>query len=116
MAENCRKKKNCFLLVITKTVELSSLDIDNYFEIVQKQSPWSLVETGTPTTLKAGDRFFMVVENNAPENIIGGFGVKERIESTDFVRNNLAVKYDWKTQEVRTQIRHEIMEKLYGNQ
>lgn len=71
--------------------------IDDYFEIVQKQSPWPLGETGTPTTLKAGDRFFMAVENNAPENEIGGFGVKERIDSTDFVRNNLAVKYDWKT-------------------
>lgn len=71
--------------------------IDDYFEIVQKQSPWPLGETGTPTTLKAGDRFFMAVENNAPENVIGGFGVKERIESTDFVRNNLSVKYDWKT-------------------
>ena len=71
--------------------------IDDYFEIVQKQSPWPLGETGTPTTLKAGDRFFMAVENNAPENVIGGFGVKERIDSTDFVRNNLAVKYDWKT-------------------
>lgn len=31
----------------------------------------------------------MAVENDAPENLIGGFGVKERIESTDFVRNNL---------------------------
>ena len=51
--------------------------IDDYFEIVQKQSPWPLGETGTPTTLKAGDRFFMAVENNAPENVIGGFGVKE---------------------------------------
>ena len=71
--------------------------IDDYFEIVQKQSPWPLGETGTPTTLKTGDRFFMAVENDAPENVIGGFGVKERIESTDFVRNNLAVKYDWKT-------------------
>lgn len=45
--------------------------IDDYFEIVQKQSPWPLGETGTPTTLKAGDRFFMAVENNAPENVIG---------------------------------------------
>ncbi len=71
--------------------------IDDYFEIVQKQSPWPLGQTGTPTILKAGDRFFMAVENNTPENIIGGFGVKERIESTEFVRNNLAVKYDWKT-------------------
>ena len=71
--------------------------IDDYFEIVQKQSPWPLGETGTPITLKSGDRFFMAVENNAPENVIGGFGVKERIDSTDFVRNNLAVKYDWKT-------------------
>ena len=71
--------------------------IDDYFDIVQKQSPWPIGETGTPTTLKAGDRFFMAVENNAPENVIGGFGVKERIDSTDFVRNNLAVKYDWKT-------------------
>lgn len=41
--------------------------------------------------------FFLAVENNAPESVIGGFGVKERIDSTDFVRNNLAVKYDWKT-------------------
>ena len=32
--------------------------IDEYFEIVQKQSPWPLGKTGTPTTLKAGDRFF----------------------------------------------------------
>lgn len=71
--------------------------IDDYFKIVQKQSPWPLGQTGTPTTLRAGNRFFMAVENNAPENIIGGFGVKERIPSTDFVRNNLAVKYDWKT-------------------
>ena len=71
--------------------------IDDYFEIVQKQSPWPLGETGTSKTLKAGNRFFMAVENDAPENVIGGFGVKERIESTDFVRNNLAVKYEWKT-------------------
>ena len=71
--------------------------IDDYFEIVQKQSPWPLGETGTSKTLKAGDRFFMAVQNDAPENMIGGFGVKERIESTDFVRNNLAVKYEWKT-------------------
>lgn len=32
--------------------------VDDYFEIVQKQSPWPLGETGSPTTLKAGDRFF----------------------------------------------------------
>ncbi len=71
--------------------------IDDYFEIVQKQSPWPLGQMGTPIMLKSGDRFFMAVENDAPENLIGGFGVKERIDSTDFVRNNLAVKYNWKT-------------------
>lgn len=71
--------------------------IEDYFEIVQRQSPWPPGEMGTPTTLNPGDRFFMAVENDAPENLIGGFGVRERIESTYFVRNNLAVKYDWKT-------------------
>ena len=30
----------------------------------------------------------MEVENDAPENMIGRFGVKERIESTDFLRKN----------------------------
>lgn len=70
--------------------------IDDYFEILNGESPWPLGETGTPTTLKSGDRFFMAVENDAKENMIGGFGVKERINSTDFVRNNLAVKEEWK--------------------
>ncbi len=71
--------------------------VHDYFEIVRVESPWPLGQTGTPATLKAGDRFFMAVENEASEDLIGGFGVKERIDSTDFVRNNLAVKYDWKT-------------------
>ena len=71
--------------------------IHDYFEIVKLESPWPLGETGKPTVLKTGDRFFMAVENDAPESMIGGFGVKERIDSTDFVRNDLAVKYNWKT-------------------
>lgn len=70
--------------------------IDDYFKLVQEQSPWPLGKTGNSITLRSGDRFFMAVENNAPENLVGGFGVKERIESTNFVRNNLAIKYEWK--------------------
>ena len=70
--------------------------IDDYFELVKGMSPWPIGQTGTPNVLKAGDRFYMAVENNAPENMIGGFGVREKILSVQFVRKNLAVKSNWK--------------------
>jgi hypothetical protein len=71
--------------------------IDDYFTLIKEQSPWPIGQSGSPSVLKEGDRFFMAVENNAPDSMIGGFGVKERIPSTQFVRENLAVKSDWKT-------------------
>jgi hypothetical protein len=71
--------------------------IDDYFTLIKEQSPWPMGENGNPAILKAGDRFFMAVENTAPDNSIGGFGIKERIPSVEFVRKNLAVKSNWKT-------------------
>lgn len=70
--------------------------IDDYLDIVKKESPWPPSYTPKETVLKSGDRFFMAVEKNAKSNKIGNFGVKERIPSKDFVRNNLAVKEKWK--------------------
>ena len=70
--------------------------IDDYLDIVKKESPWPPGYTPKETVLKSGDRFFMAVEKNAKSNKIGNFGVKERIPSKDFVRNNLAVKEKWK--------------------
>jgi hypothetical protein len=70
--------------------------IDDYNLLLKDQSPWPMGQDGTESVLKAGDRFFMAVENNAPDNMIGGFGVKEKIPSTQFVRENLAVKSNWK--------------------
>jgi RHS repeat-associated protein len=71
--------------------------IDDYFELVNDMSPWPIGKSGTPKLLKSGDRFYMAVENTASENMIGGFGVKEKITSTQFVWKNLAVKSNWKS-------------------
>ncbi|MGP1434827.1 MAG: hypothetical protein ACTTKP_11175, partial [Catonella sp.] len=70
--------------------------IDDYFKLVNEMSPWPIGKSGTPKLLQSGDRFYMAVQNDAPNNMIGGFGVKEKIISTQFVRENLAVKSDWK--------------------
>ena len=70
--------------------------IDDYLDIVKNESPWPPGYTPKETELKSGDSFYMAVENNAQKNEIGNFGVKERISSEDFVRNNLAVKDEWK--------------------
>ena len=70
--------------------------IDDYWDIVKNESPWPPGYTPKETELKSGDRFYMAVKNIASINQIGNFGVKERIPSEDFVRNNLAVKDKWK--------------------
>ena len=56
--------------------------IGDYFEILNGESPWTLGETGTPTTLKSGDRFFMAVKEEWKPtcNKIREYEVNEGIE------------------------------------
>lgn len=71
--------------------------IDDYFEIVQNQSPWPLGEHGTPTTLKAGDCFEMALGVGQPVQTPGRFATTiGTITDVNYVRSDLAVKFDWK--------------------
>ena len=72
-------------------------NIDEYFEIIQKQSPWPPDFIPQESMLTAGDKINIVLDSNQPITKPGRFATIDEITCVDEVRNNLAVKVDWKT-------------------
>ena len=71
---------------------------DAYKRLVKDQSPYpdGFDKDKNKAILKPGTRFEMVLGPGQPENRPGGFGTFDHIKDADYVRNELAVKKDWK--------------------
>ena len=72
--------------------------LDDYLRLVKEQSPWpdGYDPKLNVTTLKEGDTFNMVLDNNQPISKPGGFGLKDDIPNVEFARNDMAIKSNWK--------------------
>lgn len=68
--------------------------IDDYMKLVKDQSPWPKGYNPDQNimTLKEGDTFNMVLDRNQPINRQGGFGIMDDVPSSDFARDNIAIK------------------------
>lgn len=73
-------------------------NIDNYFKLVNEQSPWP--DKYNPFNhileMKEGDTFNMVLDSKQPVTSPGGFGILGEVPSVDFARSDMAIKVDWK--------------------
>jgi len=67
-----------------------------YAELKQKQSPWPIGSTPLEATLLPGAEFNMAYEPGQDIEWIGGFGTVDEISNKSYVRNELAVKEEWK--------------------
>ncbi|HEY9062696.1 MAG TPA: RHS repeat-associated core domain-containing protein [Pseudobacteroides sp.] len=67
-----------------------------YKRLVTDQSPWPDGFTPTNDVLKPRTRFEMALGPGQPVTTPGKFGTFDTIKDVDFVRNDLAVKQDWK--------------------
>ena len=72
--------------------------IDDYMELVKEQSPWpkGYDPEQNITTLKEGDTFNMVLDRSQPLDKPGGFGLLDDVPNSNFARNNMAIKNNWK--------------------
>ncbi|GFN30967.1 hypothetical protein [Paenibacillus xylaniclasticus] len=70
----------------------------SYIKLIEEQSPWPEgFDTSLHTsTLKSGDTFHMALDSSQPLTSPGNFATYDEITSVAYVRNNLAVKSDWK--------------------
>jgi hypothetical protein len=82
-----------------------------YKKLVTEQSPWPIGYPPEEITLKQGTIFEMAVAPKQPVTMPGGFGTFDTITDVEFVRNNLAVKYDWKKKIDRV-VKYEIIKDL----
>ena len=69
---------------------------EGYKRVVEDQSPWPDGETPEYKEIPVGTRFEMAMAPGQPDDRPGGFGTMSHIEDKEFVRNDLAVKEDWK--------------------
>lgn len=67
-----------------------------YIDLVKNQSPWPEGFVPEKITLKPGDTFEMALDTTQPVTSPGNFASPDKIPNVDYVRNNLAVKSDWK--------------------
>ena len=71
--------------------------IDDYFKIVQDQSPWPLGYIPEEVLLNPGDKFEMALAVGQDPEFPGRWGTDiNTITDVDYVRNDLAVKPNWK--------------------
>ena len=70
----------------------------SYINLIEGQSPWpeGFDTTAHTTTLKSGNTFQMSLDEAQPVTSPGNFATSDNIPNADYVRNNLAVKSDWK--------------------
>jgi len=72
--------------------------IDDYFTLLTEQSPWPSGFTPVDTVLNPGETFEMAVSVGQKPETPGRFGTDvNSITDVDFVRNDLAVITDWKS-------------------
>ncbi|WP_160724835.1 hypothetical protein [Bacillus sp. USDA818B3_A] len=67
-----------------------------YIRLVKEQSPWPDGYVPKDSILKEGETFQMALASGQPLTTPGRFSTKDHITSVEFVRNQLAVKSDWK--------------------
>lgn len=79
-----------------KSIEEAS---SSYIKLIDGQSPWpeGFDTAAHTTTLKSGETFQMALDEAQPVTSPGNFATFDNIPNTDYVRNNLAVKSDWKS-------------------
>ncbi|WP_113929473.1 LXG domain-containing protein [Bacillus sp. P14.5] len=84
-----------------------------FMKILEDQDPWPLGfnKDVAKTTLKPGARFEMALGPGQPWDRPGGFGTFDRITDTNYVRNQLAVKSEWKPDIDRVVV-YEVIEEL----
>ncbi|PJI07819.1 MULTISPECIES: hypothetical protein [Clostridium] len=68
----------------------------SYIKLIEGQSPWPENFVPQQKILKPGDTFQMALDSTQPVTSPGGFATFDNIPNVDYVRNNLAVKSDWK--------------------
>ncbi|WP_332651805.1 hypothetical protein, partial [Lysinibacillus sp. 54212] len=72
-------------------------NLDDYLKLVKEESPWPDRFSPKPVTLKSGYTFEMALAKGQGPQTPGRFGTDvNTIEDVNFVRNNLAVKDEWK--------------------
>ncbi|MDR0299913.1 MAG: hypothetical protein LBI13_07560 [Streptococcaceae bacterium] len=72
-------------------------NIGDYNTLVKDQSPWPKDFVPKASELKSNDTFEMALSKGQPVNRPGNFATNSNtIENVDYVRNNLAVRSDWK--------------------
>ena len=76
-----------------KSVEEASV---YYIELIEKQSPWPENFVPQQKILKSGDTFQMALDSMQPVTSPGNFATFDDIPNVGYVRDNLAVKSDWK--------------------
>ena len=67
-----------------------------YCRVVIDQSPWVDGENPKYMELPKGTYFEMAMSKEQPDHRPGAFGTLDHIKDNEFVRDNLAVKQDWK--------------------
>lgn len=84
---------------------------DSYVKLLDEQSPWPEGFIPNKTTLKPGEKFEMAFSPTQASTEPGGFATFDNITSVDYVRDQLAVKLDWKPSIDRVVI-FEVVEEL----
>ncbi|MBG0593688.1 hypothetical protein I4P02_10875 [Enterobacter hormaechei] len=82
-----------------------------YNKLVNEQSPWPLNEPPLDATLVPGTRVKMAVSPGQPATRPGGFATFDDIPNASYVRNELAVKMEWKP-DIDRVITYEVMKPL----
>ena len=82
-----------------------------YKKLVHEQSPWPLDEPPLNATLIPGTKVKMAVSPGQPATRPGGFATFDDITEVSYVRNELAVKQEWKP-DIDRVITYEVTEPL----
>lgn len=94
IAKGTRKTWNEFVVANPRmSIEEAS---NAYLKLIEGQSPWPENFLPEQKVLKTGDTFQMALDSMQPVSSPGSFATLDNIINVNYVRNNLAVKSDWK--------------------
>ncbi|MGM0875211.1 MAG: pre-toxin TG domain-containing protein [Bacillota bacterium] len=81
----------------SKGTNLNIEEIKNsYKKLIKEQSAWPENYVPEEITIKTGERFHMALSPGQPATSPGSFATFDDIIDVGYVRNDLAVKYEWK--------------------